>query len=330
MIVCTIDEGWGPHFPIKKFEQQLLSEYLLPIVADDRKTVVINSVWYTTELHHQTMERLRHMDFDRIVLVSMLDCAIPHPEWFAEFGKEVVGVGYYPGANYLDFWALMIGKYFDLSAYNLTDGSGIDTAYMCLNRKPHWHRRNLYQKLTRHNIVERGIVSMGGDEDHPPQRILDCDAGGSPIAPNAGTEQNSIVNDIASLGHPANWQRHLLNVVTETVWDIHAHHFVSEKIFKPIIGCRPFLVYDPTGADQWLQSRGFVPYYSDFSDISDLALVNGEHHPEFLHTLCQQHSGYFQSKFVALHDKIMYNKNRFSTYLAEQQLKVKQGIQCQT
>jgi len=330
MIVCTIDEGWGPDFPIKQFEQQLLADYLRPIAEDNRRNIVINSVWYTTDLHNQTMEQLRHMDFDRIVLVSMLDCAIPHPDWFTEFGREVVGVGYYPGANYLDFWALMIGKYFDLSKYNLFDSSGIDTAYMSLNRKPHWHRRELYQKLCQLNIVDQGVVSMGGDEEFPAQRILACDAGGTRIAPNAGVEQNSIVNDIASLGHPTNWHRHLLNVVTETVWDIHSHHFVSEKIFKPIVGGRPFLVYDPTGGDQWLRDRGFETYYKDFSDISNIDLTHGDLQPKFLHTLCQQNSAYFQSKFVALKDKIMYNNNRFSIYLAEQQLKIKQGIQCQT
>lgn len=330
MIIRTIDQGWGQEWPLKQFEKELLDQYLAPVSRDASRTVVINSIWYTDQLHAQTLNELRQLDFDQIVLLATLDCAIPHPEWFAEFDCEVLAVGYYPGANYLDFWALVVDRFFAMPDYAINDPTMIDTAYMCLNRKPHWHRRQVYQQLKDADLLDHGIVSMGGDDEYPPQRILLLDDGQTNIAPNPGPGQHGIANDIASLGHRKNWQRHLLNVVTETVWDVDHHHFVSEKIFKPMLGQRPFVVYDPTGATAWLKHRGFETYYQDFSDIADFDIAPACQQVQFLTNLCAQPKSYWLSKYVALQDKILYNKNRFSEYVTEQQVKIKQGIQCQT
>jgi hypothetical protein len=176
--------------------------------------------------------------------------------------------------------------------------------------------------------LDQGIVSLGGDNGSA-TRLLKCDSGQSTLAPNAGTEQNGIANDIMSLGHPDNWQRHFLNIVTETQFDIKNTYFVSEKIYKPIIGMRPFLVYANDGALSWLSEHGFEPYTKDFQDISDLDLSNPYNIPNFLFTLCQQDSQYWQAKYLALRDKIMYNKTHFTEYVKQQKLIVKKGIQCQ-
>jgi hypothetical protein len=42
---------------------------------------------------------------------------------------------------------------------------------------------------------------------------LMVDAGQSTLAPNGGPEQHGIANDIMSLGHPTNWNRHFINIV---------------------------------------------------------------------------------------------------------------------
>jgi hypothetical protein len=324
MIVKTFDNGWGHNFPAKQFEQQIISQYLDNITA---QTVLINNTWYTSEYHQQVMNQLRTMEFDQIVLVSMFDASIASPSWYQEFNKPVYTMGYYPGKNTIDFWALMVDQYFQTPDLDLLDAGTIDTAYMCLNRKPHWHRQRLYRQLVDLNIVDQGIVSMGGNNSLP-QRTLDVDSGQCDLAPNAGTEQNGIANDIMSLGHPDNWRRCFLNVVTETQFDIASTHFVSEKIYKPILGCRPFLVY-ALGAEAWLTDRGFESYVADFKDICDLDLSDPHNIAEFLVILCQQQPTYWQAKFVALQDKILYNKKHFTTYINQQKLIVEKGIQCQ-
>lgn len=330
MITQIIDQGWGPEWSLKQFEQQILNEYLLPFRNDEKNNVIINSTWYGQELHEKTLQQLKTIAVDRIILVSMLDTAIPRKHWFSELGCEVIEVGYYAGNNYIDYWALMVNRYFTLDNYqDLASIENIDTPFMCLNRKPHWHRRRLYQDLMDHDLLDLGIVSMGGDQDHPVQRVLELEAQGTNIAPNAGTEQNGIANDIASLGPAQYWRRHFLNVVTETTWDIDQHHFVSEKIFKPIVGLRPFLVYDPTGAANWLTQRGFVPYCKDFGDITDLDLANPNNIAKFLKILSSQDKKYFQSKYLALKEKVLYNRSMFDNYVKQNIDKIKQGIQCQ-
>jgi hypothetical protein len=158
---------------------------------------------------------------------------------------------------------------------------------------------------------------------------LDQDAGTCTLAPNSGIEQNGIANDIMSLGHPTNWQRCFLNVVTETQFDIKQTYFVSEKIYKPIIGHRPFLVYATDGAVSWLTERGFENYTQDFQDISNLDLSQPENIAPFLTTLCAQPRTYWQMKFVALRDKIVYNNNNFYKYVKSIDNQISKGIQCQ-
>ena len=303
---------------------QIIEQYL---AQDLSKTIVINSTWYSTDYHQQVIQQLRNTNFDKIVLVSMLDASIANPEWYQEFNKPVHAVGYYPGQDNIDFWALVVDQYFEHPTIDLLDYQSINTAYMCLNRKPHWHRQQIYNQLINLKLVDQGIVSMGGNHS-PPLRVLNIDAGASNLAPNAGTEQNGIANDIMSLGHIDNWSCCFLNIVTETQFDISASYFVSEKIYKPIVGCRPFLVY-AMGADAWLTDRGFETYVKDFDDITDLDLTNPYNTAEFLLTLCNQDSKYWQAKFVALKDKIVYNKKHFTEYVQQQKLIVKKGIQCQ-
>jgi hypothetical protein len=149
------------------------------------------------------------------------------------------------------------------------------------------------------------------------------------LAPNSGPEHHGIANDIMSLGHSINWTRHFINIVTETQFDIKKTYFVSEKIYKPMLGSRPFLVYASDGAVAWLTERKFEPYVADFADITDLDLSLPHNIAPFLKILCGQPPTYWQAKYLALKDKIMYNKTHFTEYVKQQKLIVEKGIQCQ-
>ena len=329
MIIQKFDNGWGSQLPLKKFEQRIVDSLLQHIATDSSRTVVINSVWYTNEYHQTVMAWLRNNPVDRIVLVAMLDQAIPQPSLYNEFDCEILTVGYYPGKHAVDFCAIFVDHY--LTAPDLTvllDTGQIDTAYMCLNRKPHWHRRRLYNNLVSRDLVKHGIVSMGGDNGQPLQ-LLAVDTEPDNLAPNPGREHYGPPNDIVSFGHIKNWHRHFVNIVTETMYNINQNGFVSEKIYKPIVGCRPFLVYDYDGGTRWLQDRGFEPYVKDFTDITDLNLTDPDKIVDFLEVLCGQNPEYWKAKYLALQEKILYNKHHFTDYVNGQLAKIKQGIQCQ-
>jgi hypothetical protein len=329
MIVKIFDNGWGNQYPLKQYEQSLIQLYIHPVINDNVPTVLINSVWYTGDYHQQVLAELRTMQFNRIIIVAMLDAAIPHREWYNEFGVEVRTVGYYAGPDQIDFCALFVDEFLQPPDLDwLLDHTGIDTAYMCLNRKPHWHRKQLYKHLEQHGLLDSGLVSMGS-ETGSAARTLPEDREHDNLAPNAVAAHYGVPNDIVSIGHLPNWRRCFLNIVTETFYDINQTGFVSEKIYKPIVGCRPFLLYDPDGGTQWLTRCGFETYTKDFTDITDLDLSLPHNTAPFLKTLCAQTSTYWQAKYVALKDKIMYNKTHFTEYVKQQKLIVKKGIQCQ-
>jgi hypothetical protein len=318
MILQTFDNGWGPEWPAKQFEKSLVDCMLHELIDNDSRTVIINSTWYSQEYHQTVLAQLRTMQFSHIVLVAMLDPAIPQPDWFSEFDCKIFCIGYYPGEHNIDYWALFTQKYnHDVASMSADQ---IDTAYMCLNRKMHWHRRRLYRQLTHLNIVDKGLASFGHEHSLP----LDCK--NDNLAPEAGPDKFGAPNDIASLGLSQNWNRCFLNIVTETAWDINQIKFVSEKIYKPIVGCRPFLVYDLDGARSWLETRGFQTYVDDFNDITDLNLTISDNLANFLKVLCNQPKSYWQKKFVDLQDKIMYNKNQFARYIEQQYNRIEKGI----
>lgn len=328
MIVKIFDQGWGREWPAKQFENHMVERYLAPVIQDpNRRVVVINSTWYSQDFHAEVMRELRMLQPDLIVIVAMADPAIPQPQWFSDVGCEIRSIGYYRGQDCLDYWAMMCANHMQISID--PQDCAIDTAYLCMNRKPHWHRRKLYRDLEINDLLDRGLVSLG-HESGVPIRSIPGDLGQSDMAPNPGTDQFGIANDITSLGSLSNWHRCFLNVVTETVFDVDREWFVSEKIYKPIIGLKPFLVYAPNSAQEWLHSAGFETYVRDFEDITDLDISDPANMVDFLQTLAAQGASYWQHKKFALRDKLQYNKERFSGYTAEIVHKLDRGIQCQT
>lgn len=330
MISATFDQGWGPEWPTKKYEAQILNNYLAPVMADSRSWIMINSTWYSRQLHDQVLQHCRDHACHGILLVSMMDAGIVDRHWFAGLDCEIHEIGYYRGAHDIDFWALYTADHMQLDSYHdLDDVRELDTAYMCLNRKPHWHRRRLYRELENLDLTGHGLVSMGSDDGQPPVRLLPQDLGGSDHAPNGGTEQHGIRNDILSLGHPLNWKRHLLNIVTETVFDVDAVGFVSEKIYKPILGRRPFWIYAPNGAQTWLRSRGMVTYVDDFRDVTNHDPSDPAQLTLALADVVAAGPAYWRSKLVALQPKIMYNLTQYQIYITDQKHKINRGIKCQ-
>lgn len=319
MILKEYDIGWGNEWPMKQLEQQLVQARLSNYYTDNSRTVIINSVWYTNEYHQQVIAELRELRPTHVFVVAMLDPPIIDLTWFDELQCNVQGIGYYPGPGYLDYFAVFADRFFQsLDQDILLDSSKFDCAYMCLNRKPHWHRLRLYQGLDSAGVLDLGIVSMGGE---PPMRLLQDDCEGQDIAPNGGRQQYGIANDIVSVGNIANWQRHFVNIVTETIWDIELNNFLSEKTFKPILGLRPFLLHAPNGGVECLHSRGFESYVNDFKDITDANLCEPHNIPVFLKELCKQPSSYWQMKFGQLKEKLLFNQQQFKNHVNKQQSK---------
>lgn len=323
MIVHCHDHGWGAEWPIKQLEQEITDWYLAPLIQSNRQVVLINSTWYGEHEHAATLHWLRTNAWDCAVLISMIDAAIPEVSWFAEFDRPVQAIGSYAGAHHISLWAEVAARYIQPCW-----DQAIDMPFMCLNRKPHWHRLRLYNEIAAAGLLDWGLVSLGGNNGSPAMRVLPETVVSNDLAPNGAQDQHGIINDIVSLGDAANWRRHFVNIVTETVFDVDAKYFVSEKIFKPMLGARPFLVYATGGAEQWLQAQGFQTYLDDWHDITDLDLRDAGNMVPFLTTLSAQGTSYWQHKYLDLVPKIQYNQSMFDQFVAQQRQRIQQGISC--
>lgn len=316
MILKEYDIGWGTNWPMKQLEQQIVKTKLSKYYTDKSRTVIINSVWYTGDYHQLVMAKLREIKPTHIFVVAMLDPPIVQLDWFDELNCEVLGIGYYPGPGFVDYFSLFMQHFYQqVDQSLLLTADTIDTPYMCLNRKPHQHRMRLYQGLEAAGLLDCGFVSMGGT---PPMRVLENDCPGQNLAPNGGIEQYGIANDIVTLGDISRWQRHFVNIVTETIWNVDHYNFLSEKTFKPILGLRPFLIYAQNGGIECLRTRGFEPYIDDFTDIVDIDLRESYNIVEFLKILCKQPNSYYQMKFSQLKEKLRFNQDQFTRNVNEQ------------
>jgi hypothetical protein len=328
MILRTFDNGWGSEFRVKQFENQLFSDIAQRLNMLPERVVIINSTWYTDDYHNSTvLPFLRNNLPNRIILVAMLDPAIPKPNWFQEFNCQVDCIGYYNSPGNIDFWALFMNQHFETpSVLDLTRIDKIDRAFMCLNRKPHHHRLAICKELENFGLVNKGLVTLGSESDIPVYSLTIDSPEVYGFSPQTGSQNFGMPGDITTLGSIKNWRRHFLNIVTETIYDVDKEHFVSEKIYKPILGHRPFLVYAPSGATHWLTSRGFETYCDDFKDISDLDLTVPENIAPFLFQLCNQPICYLQKKLLDLNQKILYNKQQFYRHVDKELYRIKKEL----
>ena len=106
-------------------------------------------------------------------------------------------------------------------------------------------------------MLEHGIVSLGGDSD----MRLSTDVEARVNTERSDYNPSDIPNDILSIGHLTNWNKYLINIVTETT--VHTNTFISEKTWKPIIGLRPFMIVGDRKIYSYLKEYGI----DTFDDI---------------------------------------------------------------
>ncbi len=168
--------------------------------------------------------------------------------------KKVIHIGNTRGKFYFNFWAEFIRQNPDNFLDNkYTREPEFKKLFMCLNRKPHDHRRFLINLLEQRNLLNNGYVSFFRDKN--PLILTENLSDIIRDTNNAVVDNIPISNDIASLGDPNIWNSYFINVVTETT--VHTDVFISEKTWKPIMGLRPFLILGDYHIYDHLKELGF-------------------------------------------------------------------------
>ncbi len=179
--------------------------------------------------------------------------------WKELNNHNILHIGNTLGPHYFSWWVDFV--YTNLDKFEQFDPYDLQTPlkhFMCLNRKPHRPRIELVNNLEIYNLIDYGYVSLGESDFRLSKDIISAD-GDQAVNGNI-----DITNDICSLGHIDNWNNHFVNVVTETT--VYTDVFITEKLLKPIIGRRPFMILGDNNIYKVLQDWGFDTFDDLFGD----------------------------------------------------------------
>lgn len=249
-------------------------------------------------------------------------------QWFPDLDMPIK-FGYFDGEYNFDFWAMACGRFF--KKYTEIELQLAEPKYLFVNynRKPHYHRQKMARALVHAGLDREGVLTLGkypnqeydfdihktlGETDEEYQEHGSGDVNG-----NVG-----IPNDIYSLGRGGIWQNHLVNVVSETEFSYKRQVFVSEKIWKPVIGMRPFMINADPSVYSWLAARGFDTFQdlwptAPLSDNVDAVVESIITNLKWLSSFTDdEKTAWFQS----IYPRLQHNRRRFFEYVAEQEEKV--------
>jgi hypothetical protein len=236
--------------------------------------------------------------------------------------------GYTSGDNFLDFWAILTLRKFKNYAIDEIKLRSVENLYLSYNRKPHPHRQELVSKLLSSNMQDSGIITFSTKDNIAISSIvLDSDVEYNlDEAPN--DEWADIPNDIFSLGRLDIWQNSFINIVSETQFCPTNSQFVSEKIYKPIIGMRPFMCMSSRHLPEYLELRGFDtfedlwPYKIHVSDNLPLNAQQSQTAKNIIKNLQwleNQGREYAMNMYYKIYDRLVANRNTFFKYALDQE-----------
>ena len=111
------------------------------------------------------------------------------------------------------------------------------------------------------------------------------------------------------------WQKSFLHVVNETVFYDKKLH-LTEKIFKPIVSMRPFILVAAPGNLRYLKSYGFRTFDRWIDETYDSIEDNDSRLDAItdqIQILCSMHPHALHDMLNDMHDTLIYNKQHFFT-----------------
>jgi len=275
----SLIEGFPNDWITSSFEQEIARINYRCFFHNDPNGIIVNCTWGEApnecfDTKYQQVEWLVSCKkISKILFFNFVDelderWAQVIKNCCAKLGENNVKlIGYSPWQNDLNFqfWPLAVNRYFTKYSEKELEIKKIKHYYLCYNRKPHEHRVNLYRRLKKHNLLKKGIFTLGNDNHKDSITFEKNQYGGMNNAFKVESyESYAIPNDLMSLGNLKIWNTTFLNIVTETNYQTDGYPFLTEKTFKPIIGMRPFLILGPNGTVDWLHDNGFKTFNSDF------------------------------------------------------------------
>ena len=321
-------EDWGT--------SKLEKEIVVKICNDGQFDLVVNATWGFLECKHPvtneisdkfriTKDLVLNYGVRNVLFFNFVDPLYEQSTWYDVLGicKEKIGeyniktVGFVDTNKFkqdihVNFWAIYNDSAFmKYDEKDLIPGK-LESTYLCYNRKPTFHRTWLYEQFEKHGLLARGIFTLG-NEDPAKVILINKDKKTLPFA-NKNIHGNlNIPNDTLSLGPLDAWNSSFLVIVTETDHNMNtAVPFLSEKIWKPLIGMRPFVCLGDKGTIKSLKEAGFETFNEFFGfDKDDLTVDD-------ITNLVKRYKGDPAQDYESLGDKLIHNRKRFYEFAKEQ------------
>ena len=243
---------------------------------------------------------------------------IDGPAWFrdsefylkvCELGHDISFHGY--GEDWYSIFPGWLKKYETSELILSTFPSYVFLSY---NRKPADHRVELVKKLISKNLHRCGWITFQSNyfpeidkmtqnsdrELFPNQDMVEYYQPNNPLF--------SRPEDIRSLGNMNIWNNSYCIIVSET--DISDKWHISEKIWKPILGLRPYLLNTNPNIPNILHDLGFYTP-GDLFDDSSLDSCQLEKTVEFVESLSNRKPKHLYNLWRSQQKMLIHNRHRF-------------------
>ena len=298
-IVYEVIHDYGFEVPFIKLAQQLVNNIADRYATDSRNIAVLNLAESApirgkqAELnkieYHKLETFLRRNRIDAVLMVSIIE-----PHWalnhehivekiIKPLGVDYKCLGWYtqPGSTFFDLWSQVMTII--APAYTEEELLPIESNkfFLCHTGNPMPHRIDLFDKIVDNGLDKFGFINLSKVASSSPKYIQEN------LTQNYAT-QGDIPHDPYTLGDLSIWKQTIFTVVsdafffesgsalTQTAKGLsvlespgkYGHTIISEKIYKPIIGLRPFLVNGSYEVTKKFKDLGF----DLFEDVLDFTL----------------------------------------------------------
>jgi len=287
-IVYEVIHDYGFEVPFIKLAQQLVNNIADRYATDSRNIAILNlaesapirgkqAELNRTE-YHKLETFLRRNRIDTVLMVSIIE-----PHWFLNheyivekiikpLGIDYKCLGWYtqPGSTFFDLWSQVMTTIAPI--YNEEELLPIDSDkfFLCHTGNPMPHRVKLYEKIAENGLDKVGFINLSKVASTSPIYIQEN------LKQNYAT-QGDLPHDPYTLGDLTIWKQTIFTVVSDAFLyegkttstltrsglsaiespGKYGHTIISEKIYKPILGLRPFLVNGSYEVTKKFKDLGF-------------------------------------------------------------------------
>jgi len=310
----------------------------------NERNLLINTTWFGPQFGNGEWEKIEqlfkdNLKFDNLFLLSVIDPLYLMEKHISEmcvrFGiKKTYRIGMFDVGKYQWNFHAIVGDNL-MPKYNNEDVTlkNCNKDFLCYQRKPRAWRVDFVKLLKENNLIDNGIITLGAktenDHDWSKGRTwepITLDESHDPYrndGQNNKAHYGGIPNDLVTVGSLDVWNRCFLYISSETVFDHWEPIFVNERIWKPMIGLRPYIIQGNPKTYQWLERNGFRTFnqYWSHIDLKHSTDVLNDHISvlKFLRDKSKEEK---MSMYQDMLSDLIHNKQRFYEFSREQKHKM--------